>query len=498
MKILIVSPLFPNTFWNFKYAIRFLKKKAAFPPLGLLTIAAMLPDKWKKRMIDMNTDKLSSKDIIWADYVFIGAMHIQSKSVEDIINKCRNHKTKIVAGGPLFTMDYELFIDKIDHLILNEAEMTLPKFLDDLKNNCAKQIYTDSEFADVKNTLIPLWNLIDFKKYASMSIQYSRGCPFECDFCNVTSLFGRKMRQKTSTQIIAELNSIYENGYRGAIFFVDDNFIGTIASLKRDLLPVLINWRKYHPEISFFTEVSINIADDEQLMNMMREAGFDQVFIGIETPNNEGLAESNKKQNNNRNLINDIKKIQKNGLQVQGGFIVGFDSDTEDIFQKQVDFIQESGITTAMVGLLQAPTDTDLYRKMLKNNRLLSKSFGDNADGSTNIIPVSMDIDTLVNGYKNILTQIYSPKNYYKRIKVFLDVYNNDIATDTVSMNRIFAFIKSMYRIGILGRERCHYWKLLIWTCIKHPKSFPLAVNLSIIGFHFRKTMLSNSIYQPD
>jgi radical SAM superfamily enzyme YgiQ (UPF0313 family) len=489
MKILFVSPLFPNTFWSFKYAIKFLRKKAAFPPLGLLTIASMLPHEWEKRVVDMNTNKLSNKDIIWADYVFIGAMIIQSESVEAVIERCRKYKTKIVAGGPLFTMNYDSYIDKIDHLILNEAEITLPKFLDDLEHNCTKQIYTSSEFADIKTTPIPSWNLVDFKKYASMSIQYSRGCPFECDFCNVTSLFGRKMRQKSSTKIISELNSIYDAGYRGAIFFVDDNFIGTIASLKRDLLPALATWRKNHPGISFFTEVSINIADDEKLMTLMREAGFDQVFIGIETPSNDGLAESNKKQNNNRDLIRDIRKIQKNGLQVQAGFIVGFDSDTEDIFQQQVDFIQESGITTAMVGLLQAPPGTSLYRRMEKMNRLSKTPSGDNADGSTNIIPVSMDLDTLVNGYKNILAQIYAPKNYYKRLKIFLEVYKSDSKTDNISMNRIMAFVKSIYRIGIIGRERHHYWKLLLWTCIKHPKSFPVAVNLSILGFHFRKTV---------
>ena len=489
MKILIVSPLFPNTFWSFKYVMKFVRKKAVFPPLGLLTVAALLPEKWEKRLVDMNIKKLSNKDIIWADYVFIGAMHIQSKSVEETIERCRKFNTKIVAGGPMFTMNSDLFIDKVDHFVLNEAEITLPPFLKDLDNGCAKQFYTSSEFPDIKKTPIPLWSLVNFKKYASMSIQYSRGCPFECDFCNVTSLFGRKMRQKTSTQIIAELNGIYENGYKGAIFFVDDNFIGTIHTLKRDLLPALINWRRYHTGTSFFTEVSINIADDIELMDMMREAGFDQVFIGIETPDNKGLIESNKTQNNNRDLIQDIKRIQKHGLQVQGGFIVGFDSDTEDIFQRQIDFIQKSGIATAMVGLLQAPPGTSLFDKLKGKNRLLPTPSGDNADGSTNIIPVSMDIDTLVNGYKHILAQIYSPKNYYKRIRVLLDEYENDIVGETVTANRVFAFVKSIFRIGIIGRERYHYWNLLVWTCIKHPKSFALAVNLSILGFHFRKTV---------
>ena len=489
MKILIVSPMSPDTFWSFKYVMKFIRKKAVFPPLGLLTVAAMLPEKWKKRFVDMNTHKLSNKDIIWVDYVFIGAMHIQLKSVEEVIERCRKYKTKIVAGGPMFTMNHKLFIDKIDHFVLNEAEITLPEFLNDLKNGCAKQIYSSSEFAEIKESPLPLWSLINLKKYAHMSIQYTRGCPFECDFCNVTTLFGRKVRCKTSTQIITELNSIYENGYRGTIFFVDDNFIGRIIPLKRDLLPVLINWKKYHPEISFFTEVSINIADDAELMKMMRLAGFDQVFIGIETPSNAGLAESNKTQNHNRDLINDIKKIQRHGLQVQGGFIVGFDSDTEDIFQNQIDFIQKSGITTAMVGLLQAPPGTALHNRMQKNNRLTPVISGDNVDGTTNIIPLSMDIKTLKMGYKGILNKIYSPKYYYKRIKVFLREYQNQGIQEPLTFNKILAFLRSLFIIGILGKERLHYWNLLIWTTFRHPTYFSVAVNLSILGFHFRKTV---------
>ena len=321
-----------------------------------------------------------------------------------------------------------------------------------------------------------------------MSIQYTRGCPFECDFCNVTSLFGRKVRRKTSAQITTELNNIYENGYRGPIFFVDDNFIGSITSLKRDLLPALINWKKHHPGISFYTEVSINIADDTELIKMMRLAGFNQVFIGIETPNNEGLAESNKSQNHNRDLIRDIKMIQRHGLLVQAGFIVGFDADTEDIFQSQIDFIQKSGITTAMVGLLQAFPGTGLYNKMLKKNRLLSATSGDNFDGTTNIIPASMHIDTLVKGYKHILAQIYLPKNYYERIKIFLREYQNQGIKEPVNVNSTLAFLNSIFFIGFLGKERFHFWNLLIWTCIRYPKYLTMAINLSIFGLHFRKT----------
>ena len=489
MKVLMIAPLSPDSFWSFKYAIKFLKKKATFPPLGLLTVAAILPEKWEKKLVDMNITKLSNKDLLWADYVFIGAMVIHRQSVEQIINRCKKFKVKIVAGGPLFTMEYADYMDKIDHLVLNEAEATLLDFINDLKFGNPKHIYKSDEFPDITNTPTPLWKLINLKKYASMSIQYSRGCPFHCDFCNVTTLFGRKMRKKSAPQIINELDAVYEAGYRGSIFFVDDNFIGTINSLKKELLPALIKWKKAHPEMHFFTEVSINIADDIELLKMMRIAGFDQVFIGIETPNNDSLAESNKTQNHNRDLVGDIKRIQRHGLQVQGGFIVGFDSDSSGIFQNQIDFIQECGITTAMVGLLQAPAGTKLYDRMAKDKRLQNQVSGDNFDGSTNIIPISMDINTLKRGYKDILNKIYSPKYYYKRIKVFLREYQNPGIKEPVSFVRILAFFRSLYIIGILGKERFHYWNLLIWTTFRCPTHFPLAVNLSIIGFHFRKTV---------
>jgi radical SAM superfamily enzyme YgiQ (UPF0313 family) len=489
MKILLVSPLFPDTFWSFKYAIKFLNKKATFPPLGLLTVASILPEKWEKKLIDMNVTKLSDTDLLWADYVFIGAMIVQRQSVNEIVKRCRNFDVKTVGGGPLFTMEHLDYIDKIDHLVLDEAEGSLPNFINDLQVGNPKKVYRSDVYPDITNTPAPLWDLINLKKYASLSIQYSRGCPFYCDFCNVTSLFGRKMRKKVVSQIINELNILYDLGYRGSIFFVDDNFIGTIKSLKQELLPALIEWKEKHVGIHFFTEVSINISDDVELMNMMRLAGFDQVFIGIETPSNEGLAESSKDQNYNRNLTGDIKKIQRHGLQVQGGFIVGFDSDSPSIFQKQIDFIQECGITTAMVGLLQAPPGTKLYKRLLKAKRLNNHLSGDNFDGSTNIIPLSMDINILKKGYKVILQKIYSPKFYYKRIKVFLREYQNQGIKQPIKFNRYMAFLRSLFIIGVLGKERFYYWNLLIWTLLCCPKNFALAVNLTIIGFHFRKTV---------
>ncbi len=487
MKILFVYPEYPITYWGFQYALKFISKKASFPPLGLITIAAMLPKHYEKKLIDMNVTKLKDKDILWADYVFISAMVVQKKSVREVIERCKSLGVKTVAGGPLFTEEYEDFAD-VDHLILNEGELTLPPFIKDLENGSATHIYDTDKWADLKMTPIPEWDLLDIKKYATMNIQYSRGCPFNCEFCNITSLYGHTPRTKDSMQMIEELNSLYDAGWKDSVFFVDDNFIGNKKKLKDDLLPVLINWmeEKKYP-FTFLTETSINLADDEELMQLMVRAGFDSVFIGIETPSEESLEECDKIQNKNRDLIKCVKKIQNFGLQVQGGFIVGFDNDKETIFDKMINFIQESGIVTAMVGLLNAPKGTRLYKRLDKEGRILENFTGDNTDFTMNFIP-KMDKSQLVNGYKNIVDSIYSPKKYYERVLIFLKEYKVEkYGTMHLQFIHILAFIKSVIRLGIIGKERVSYWKLIFWSLFKRPQTFPLAVTLSIYGFHFRK-----------
>jgi len=435
--------------------------------------------------VDLNVTKLTDKDIEWADYVFISAMAVQRESAHQVISRCKGVDVKIVAGGPLFTQEYEEFGD-VDHFVLNEAEVTLPHFLQDLEQGHASRIYSTSEFPDIKTTPVPQWELIDLKKYASMSIQFSRGCPFNCDFCNVTALLGHRPRIKSAEQIISELDALYDRGWRGGVFFVDDNFIGNKKSLKNELLPALIEWQKTKKGITFNTEASINLADDKPLMNLMAAAGFDQVFIGIETPDEGSLAECNKSQNKNRNLVEDVRILQRAGLQVQGGFIVGFDNDTPSIFQRQIDFIQKSGIVTAMVGLLQAPLGTRLYERLKQEGRLSGPLTGDNVDGTTNIIPI-MNLDTLREGYKDILANIYSPEHYYKRLKTFLREYKAPTIKTSLDFQRFLAFFRSAYHLGIIGKERFHYWKLLIWTRFRCPKLMPLAITLAIYGHHFRK-----------
>lgn len=484
MKTLLLYPSFPDTFWSFKHALKFIHKRSAFPPLGLLTVAAMLPASWPKRMIDLNVAPLTEKDMAWADSVFVSAMAVQRESARNAIARCKKAGLRVVAGGPLFTDEYNAFED-VDHFVLNEAELTLPSFVRDLKQAGPQRVYQTSEFADLSQTPPPLWHLIDMKRYAAMSIQFSRGCPFNCDFCNITALLGHRPRHKTAAQIITELDALYGLGWRGNIFFVDDNFISNKRYLKEKLLPALIKWQKNKNSIRFNTEASVNLADDRSLMQMMIAAGFDSVFIGIETPAEEGLAECNKKQNKGRNLVESVRRIHQTGLQVQGGFIVGFDSDTPSIFQRQIDFIQKSGIVTAMVGLLNAPPGTRLYDRLKKEGRLAGL-VSCNTDGTTNIIP-RMDLKALSDGYKRIMGQIYSPKIYYERVRTFLKEYRAPEAKLPFNIHDLMAFLRSCIRLGIFGKERFQYWKLLLWTLRKRPQLLSLAITLAIYGHHFRR-----------
>ena len=385
-------------------------------------------------------------------------------------------------------MDYDEFDGMIDHFVLDEGEVTIPLFLDDLGSGKLKPFYRSKYFPDIEKTPVPDWELININKYASMSIQYSRGCPYNCDFCNVTVLNGHKPRTKNKEQITAELDKLYDLGWRSSVFFVDDNFIGNKKKLKQDILPAISQWgekRKY--PFNFTTEVSINIADDDELLKLMEKSGFDNVFVGIETPYEESLIECSKFQNKNRDLTEDVKKIQKFGIQVLGGFIVGFDSDPPSIFEKQISFIQKSGIVTAMVGLLNAPKGTKLYKRLKKENRLTKGFSGNNTDCSMNFVP-KMNYNTLINGYKRIVKTIYSPVNFYERLKVFLKEYKPQSKKLTkLSLNDIGAFLKSIWFLGIHGRERFHFWKLLVWTISRKPRLFRIFMTCAIYGFHFRK-----------
>lgn len=494
MNILLVYPEYPDTFWSFKHALRFISKRALHPPLGLLTIAAMLPEAWQKRLVDMNIGRLEDKDLRWADYVFLSAMAVQKASVREVITRCRDAGVRIVAGGPLFTAEREEFED-VDHLVLNEAEATLPSFLADLADGKAGHLYTTTTFPSLDKAPVPLWNLVNMKRYVSMNIQYSRGCPFSCEFCDITTLFGRKTRTKSVDQVLNELEALYSLGWRGGVFFVDDNFIGNRRELKERVLPAMVDWmkRRKHP-FEFATEASINLADDDDLIRLMIRAGFESVFVGIETTEDDALRECKKFQNTNRDLVSCVRKIQRFGLDVRGGFIVGFDNDSPDTFDRQIDFIRNSRIITAMVGILNAPRGSRLYERLSREGRLTMSISGDNTDFSTNIIP-RMGYEKLAEGYRRIIEGIYSPGSYYERVKAFLREYKPlerrkrhlDVRSIRHKLGYLAAPLKTVFILGIRDSARRYYWKLLFWSLLKRPRLLPQAIAYSIYGFHFRK-----------
>jgi radical SAM superfamily enzyme YgiQ (UPF0313 family) len=487
MKVLFIYPETPSTFWSFKNALKFIKKRSADPPLGLLTVSAMLPEDWERKLIDLNVTTLKDKDLAWADIAFISGMSIHKSSFLNIVQRCNTADVKVAAGGPLATV-YHKELPGVDYFILNEAEITLPDFIRDLKKGTPKKVYSSEGHADISTTPVPDWGLLDMKRYSTIDIQYSRGCPFNCDFCSITMLLGKIPRVKGAAQFIAELEALYTQGWRGSVFVVDDNFIGNKKQLKTALLPALAEWSKERGyPFTFHTETSINISDDTDLMAMMVEAGFRMVFVGIETPDEKGLHECSKTQNKGRDLLESIKIIQRNGIEVSGGFIVGFDSDGEDIFDRQIRFIQKSGIVSAMVGLLNAPLGTDLYKRLKTENRIVDTFSGDNTDGSTNFI-TKMNPKTLNDGYQRIVSTIYSGKDFITRIKTFLKEYHRPprIAPMTFIASTQ-AFFRAVFRLGIIERERKYFWNLLFHVLFNCPERLYIALRMYIYGFHFRK-----------
>ncbi|MBU5636872.1 B12-binding domain-containing radical SAM protein [Geomonas sp. Red69] len=496
MKVLFVYPKYPDTYWSFSYAMPFIGKKAAFPPLGLLTVAALIPDSWEMRLIDLNVEGLSDDDLQWADYVFLSAMTVQRESAREVLSRCGALRIKTVAGGPLFSTCYDEF-PEVDHLVLGEAEVTLPRFLLDLDQKTPQRLYLPDERPDLSCTPIPRWALIDMRKYASMNIQYSRGCPFDCEFCDITAMFGHNPRTKTTDQVIAELKALHSRGWRGGVFFVDDNFIGDKRKLKNEVLPAMISWMEEHGHPFFFyTEASINLADDPRLLELMVAAGFQEVFIGIETPEPDSLRETGKLQNHDRDLLASVRFIQRAGLQVQGGFIVGFDSDSPAIFDKQIRFIQESGIVTAMVGILMVLRGTKLHSRLASEGRIISTANGNNTDTTLTFAP-KMSPQVLIEGYQRLVRTIYSPDYFYERLMTFLKEYrlSGPSPFSTLQWRDIRAFIRSIFFLGILGKERLHYWKVFSWTLLTKPRLLPLTITLTIYGFHFRT--VSDQVCSP-
>lgn len=491
MNVLLIYPEMPDTFYAMKHFNKAIGRKAAYPPLGLLTIAPLLPHTWHKRLLDLNLKPLTNKELEWADYVLLSAMNVQEQSVRDIIANCNSMNVPVIAGGPLFTHEYSRF-DGVAHFVLNEAEITLPLFLEDLENGQAKQIYQSDEYADISTSPLPDFSLADMDEYLYSIVQYSRGCPYMCDFCDVTALFGRKPRTKTSQQIINELEWLEKFSDVKLVLFADDNLIGNKRILKGDLLPALIKWRKAHnPSFFFATQLTINLADDEELMTLLIDAGFRHIFIGIETPDEDGLKQSRKNQNLKRNQLENITKLHQAGFIISAGFIVGFDTDTPSIFDQQVDFIQKSGIPLPIVNILKAPPGTELFDRMVKEERI-SKPFAF-AEGDTNIYPI-MDESVLYDGFISLTERIYEPQKSYERLIRFLETYKapkTEVKVpESYNWSDLMIIIRVVFLLGIKSANRKYFWKLITWAFRNNKKHLDKAFFYGVMIHQMNQTNL--------
>jgi radical SAM superfamily enzyme YgiQ (UPF0313 family) len=489
MNALLIYPEFPETYWSFKHALKFLGKCAAQPPLGLMTVAAMLPATWKKRLIDTNVERLRERDLDWADVVMLSGMHIQCESLVRIVDRCRARGLRTVIGGPIASSIPAAEL-KADHVVIGEAETLVGGLARDIEEGTAKPIYQAAERPGMDTSPLPDLSLIKMHRYSTMAVQYSRGCPFNCEFCDIIEIYGRRPRVKAVAQVLAELEQLRAAGWREAVFIVDDNFIGNKARAK-ELCVALAEWRsQFKTSFDFNTEASLNLADDPELMQLMKDAGFVSVFLGIETPDESGLIASNKLQNTRRSLLESVAIIQSYGMQVMGGFILGFDTDRDDIFDRMVEFIQHSGIPIAMVGLLQAMPGTQLFRRLRREGRILDAGRGDNTGDNLNFLP-NMDSARLVEGYRSVLRRIYSCEAYYERVKLYLsrtEPPRGERRTRQrwLTKGNARAFVTSIIRQGVFGRQRWSYWKFLLTAATRYRRCFGAAMTLAVMGYHFQ------------
>jgi len=426
--------------------------------------------------------------------VFVTGMLAQQESLHSVVEQAKKLGKTVVLGGPYVTSTIKE-LPHADHIFQGEAETTIPEFFADLERGEAKRVYKAPERPSMALSPVPDFSLIDSKRYSCMSVQYSRGCPFSCEFCDIIEIYGRVPRTKSIQQMLAEFEALRDLNWRGTVFIVDDNFIGNKKNV-RLLLPELAEWQKRNGyPFSLLTESSVNLADDEPLLEDMREAGFRRVFLGIETPVEESLKEAQKSQNRG-NLLESVKKIQCYGMEVMAGFIVGFDNDPEDIFERQIDFIRKSAIPLAMVGLLNALPDTQLWKRLEREGRLLGEASGNNTTCSLNF-KTRMDPAMLIQGYQSIMQTIYSPREYYQRAldsmkrtaQQFVEPQHYNVVSG------LTAFARVMVKLGIVDGERKEFWRFFSQALIKHHHKIAETLRLAAMGYHFRK--LNDAYSEP-
>ena len=487
---LMVWPRFPPSFWGFEGVLEMLPERSMTPPLGLITVAALCPPSWNLRLIDHNFEELRDEDLLWADLVMVSAMHAQRVDCRAVLARARSLGRRTFIGGPWASSEPELLSSLADHVLAGEAEEVFADIAASLERGGSRGLYRVADKPDVSHSPMPRFDLLRLDKYTSMPVQFSRGCPFQCEFCDIITIYGRRPRTKTSAQLISELDTLRALGWRNEVFIVDDNFIGNsrqALQLARDLTA----WQARHGHpFSFYTEASIDLADNPELLAAMVEANFMYVFIGIETPSAEALKGSRKFQNLRKNNVEQIHLIQQSGLWVLGGFIVGFDSDDESIFERQTEFIERTAIAWAMAGVLQAPPTTALYDRLKREGRLFEDS-----EATSNFSPpnfrTNMPTTVLLRGLSKLLVGLYEPKSFFARALRSLELWRPKATQRppelplSYNLRVLFA---SMWKQGVRSSYRRAYWHYLgslVWRWSRQPAKMWLGFMILLSAHHF-------------
>jgi radical SAM superfamily enzyme YgiQ (UPF0313 family) len=495
IKVLMVWPRFPPSFWGFDAVMDLTSEESTTPPLGLLTIAAFCPKNWRLRLVDRSFEELLDSDILWADLVMVSGMHAQKDDIRETLLRARVLGKRTMIGGPYASSEPQVLLRLADHVVVGEPDEVFDRIAMDLEQGLAKPLYVINDKPDIGKTPVPRFDLLKITKYISMVVQFSRGCPFQCEFCDIITLYGRKPRTKSPHQLLAELDSLFELGWRNQVFIVDDNFIGN-HKRALELAQNLLEWQKAHDyPFLFYTETSIDLAQRPELIAAMVKANFHFVFIGIESPSEQSLAETKKYQNLRGDEMDSIRFIRNQGLWVSGGFIIGFDSDTEDIFERQRDFVERAAIPWAMIGFLQAPATTPLRDRMLKQGRLLAeKPAGINLEQPN--FRTLLPLPVLLQGMRQTLLSLYSPSAFYNRAYRSLlqwQTREEQKATPYPLSLVLGVLARSIFRQGILSSYRREYWKFLLQVLtrwFRNPPKLSMGIGLLLSGHHFIKYAL--------
>ncbi len=495
--VLLVYPAFnAGSFWNYKDTCSLVGAKYPAPPLGLITVAAMLPKHWEVRLVDRNADTLTEDDLAWADVVFTGGMLPQQRDALHIIDTCRTAGIPVVVGGPDATSSPELY-KSANFRVLGEAEGVIDRFIAAFERGEREGTFEAEKFkADVTTSPIPRFDLLRFDNYVQVNVQFSRGCPFTCEFCDIIELYGRKPRTKTNAQILAELQRLYDLGYRGHVDFVDDNLIGNKKAVKA-FLPELITWQKDRGlPFELSTEASLNLADDDELLALMQDAGFFSVFVGIETPDPDVLNATRKKQNTRRDIAKSIHRIYEHGIYVLAGFIVGFDEESERVADEIANLIEEAAIPVSMVGLLYALPNTQLTRRLLREGRLYAEfDVADAEDVLGDQCTSGLNFSTrrprarILSDYGTIVKRIYAPEAYFARVRKVADMLKLDGTNGTVLsasfLHDLQLFGRLLWAMTIRHPEfRGPFWRTLLYTATHNFRAIKPVLQMMALYVH--------------